>query len=89
LFNYCRNLWASNALAAAGAGAFVGLAFGGFSPIFLAGCGTISFATSLAYNIKHRNDKKSFKHVNREFFGTGLGDVLNPFGIKHSSVKEG
>lgn len=89
LFNYCRNLWASNALAAAGAGAFIGLAFGGFSPIFLAGCGTISFASSLAYNIKHRNDKKSFKDVNKQFFGTGLGSVLNPFRAKHASIKEG
>jgi hypothetical protein len=89
LFNYCRNLWASNALAAAGAGAFVGLAFGGFSPVFLAGCGTISLATSLVYNIKHRKDRKSLKNVNNEFFGTGLGDVLNPLGVKFASLKEG
>lgn len=88
LFKYAMNLCCSNALASVGAGAFVGIAFGGFSPITIFGMSTLALAGSLAHKIKHRN-RKSIKEVNKEFFGTGLGNVLNPFGTKFSSVKEG
>ena len=49
---------------------------------------TLALAGSLAHKIKHRN-RKSIKDVNKEFFGIGLGNVLNPFGAKFSSIKEG
>ena len=77
LFKYCGNVAASNSLAAVGAGAFVGLAFGGFAftPIF--GCSV----GALAYNIYKRFDKtrkkKSLKEINEDFFGTKFSDVLN------------
>ena len=89
LFNYVRNVACANALSSIGAGAFVGLAFGGFAPVPIIFCSALSLAYSLQHKIRHRGDKKSLKDVNKEFFGTGIGSVLNPFGAKFSSIKEG
>lgn len=89
LFNYVRNVACANVLSSVGAGAFVGLAFGGFAPVPIIACSVLSLAYSLQHKIRNRKDKKSIKEVNKEFFGTGLGSVLNPFGIKFASVKEG
>lgn len=89
LFNYVRNVACANVLSSVGAGAFVGLAFGGFAPVPIIACSALSLAYSLQHKIRNRKDKKSIKEVNKEFFGTGLGSVLNPFGIKFASVKEG
>lgn len=76
LFSYLRNLCCSNALAASGMGAFVGFAFGGFSPISIIACSSISLAASLAHKIKTHGKRKNLAETNREFFDNSFTNVL-------------
>ena len=86
LFKYCVNLSQSSVLASVGAGAFIGLAFGGFAYAPMIACSTIALAYSLMHKIKNRGKTKSVKQTNEEFFGTSFSDVaMNKF---TSTVKE-
>lgn len=74
LFEYVDQLCCSNALAAVGAGAFVGVAFGGFSTVPIVACSTAALARAI-YN-RVRGKKKTFKQVNEEFFGQSLFNTV-------------
>lgn len=74
LFNYVDQLCCSNALAAVGAGAFVGVAFGGFSTFPIVACSAATLGRSI-YN-RWRGRKKSFKQANEEFFGQSLYNTI-------------
>lgn len=74
LFNYVDQLCCSNALAAVGAGAFVGVAFGGFSTFPIVACSVATLARSI-YN-RWRGRKKSFKQANEDFFGQSLYNTI-------------
>ena len=71
MFDFVNRLCASNMLAGVGAGAFLGVAFGGFSPFSIIGCSTLALAWSIYQKsrLKIKGEKaKTLKETWNDFF---------------------
>lgn len=85
MFEYLIRLCGSNALAAAGGAAFVGVAFGGFGLIPLIAAPT-AFVASLTHKIFSKQKRKSLKEVNKEFFDNSFFNIIRPGRIKQDDA---